>query len=518
MVDQRLRKLWDSLSAKKPHMPHFLQQIRLRGIRGIRDLLVRFDYPVSVLAGRNATGKSSVLLGAACAYKVLGAGAREYVPSTLFADYRPKTGARRDERGQTSLEYGYATPAGLELMRWRLGKGWNRSFFGNRNARQPERSVYLHTLSNLSNPSEARGVLSMNRVKNPPGEEALTAQQIEFAQEMLPFRYSEVLDLSSGSKRLLFASQEDGASYSELHMAAGERTHLRLSQAIYHLQDALILIDEVEAGLHPFAQQLLMMQLQKFALRRDIQVIVTTHSPVILDSVPPTARIFLERDDSGNVYVERPYHDIIQNAFYGRSSRNLNILCEDEAAEAIIQGVFDLLGPKLKLRRDAISIGRNTGADEFASHARAFKKLNLVDKFVFVLDGDRRDVATKKRIIDAAGNDAVPILYLPGEQAPEVWIWSCLVRYSNLFAGALRQNSQILAGQLSLLDRTFDSASDSKAEIAKAKIRGLSNSIKISPVQICREVAFAEARRASSDIQPLVEELIEAVSTWRNTK
>ena len=518
MVDQRLRILWERLSAKKPHMPQFLQEIRLKGIRGIRDLLVRFDYPVCVLAGRNATGKSTVLFGAACAYKVPDAGVRDFVPSTLFPDYRPKVGERRDERGQITLEYGYSTPTGLQLMRWKRVKGWNRSYFGKKNARQPERNVYLRTLSNLSSPSEVRGVLSMNRVKNPPVEKALTARQIEFAQEMLPFRYSEVLDLSSGSKRLLFASQENGASYSELHMAAGERTHLRLSQAIYHLQDALVLIDEVEAGLHPFAQQLLMLQLQQFALRNDIQVIVTTHSPVILDSVPKTARIFLERDDSGEVYVERPYHDIIQNAFYGRSSRNLNILCEDEAAEAIIQGVFDLLGPKLKLRRDAISIGRNTGADEFASHARAFKKINLVDKFVFVLDGDRRDEATRKRIIDSAGNDAVPVLYLPSDQAPEVWIWSCLVRHSNTFAGALRQNSQIFASQLSLLDRTFDSASDSKAEIAKAKIRGLSNSININPTQICREVAFAEAKRASSDIQPLVLDLTQAISTWRNTK
>ncbi len=78
-------------------------------------------------------------------------------------------------------------------------------------------------------------------------------------------------------------------------MAAGERAILRLSLEIAQLRDALVLIDEVEAGLHPWVQQLLMLQLQQLALRNDLQVIVTSHSPVVLDSVPGNGRIFLER-------------------------------------------------------------------------------------------------------------------------------------------------------------------------------------------------------------------------------
>lgn len=38
-----------------------------------------------------------------------------------------------------------------------------------------------------------------------------------------------------------------------------------------------------------------MLELQRIALRNDLQVVVTTHSPVVLDSVPPEGRIFLER-------------------------------------------------------------------------------------------------------------------------------------------------------------------------------------------------------------------------------
>ena len=517
MIEWHLEDLWNSLSGKMPHMPHFLESIRLQGIRGIRDLQVRFRHPVCVLAGRNATGKSTVLFGAACAYSVPGSGGRDFVPATLFPDYRPKFGDRRDERTPISLDFSYSTPTGLQRMRWRRMKGWNRSFFGDRNAVQPVRRVYLRTLSNLSNPSEVRGILSMNRLRSPPKEEALTALQLELAQRMLPFRYSEVHRLHSGTKSLLFALQKNGPAYSELHMAAGERVLFRLSQAIGHLQDALVLIDEVEAGLHPFAQQLLMVQLQQLALRNNIQVIVTTHSPVVLDCVPSIARIFMERSESGNVYVQEPYRDILQNAFYGRSSQQLKILCEDQAAEAILEGVFDLLIPRLKMRRDAVVIGRNTGADEFASHARAFRKFRLVDEFVFVLDGDQREGAIRQKIADAAETSSVRILYLPGDEAPEVWIWTRLSRETNYLAGALRQNPQLLASQIRDLNSTFDAASDTKAEIAKAKLRGLSRVIRLKPAQICQQVAFAEARRDSGDIEPLVTDLIDAVSHWRNS-
>ena len=57
MLDFRFRNLWDRLQGKKAHMPQFLSEVRLDGIRGIRDLRVAFDYPVSVIAGGNASGK-----------------------------------------------------------------------------------------------------------------------------------------------------------------------------------------------------------------------------------------------------------------------------------------------------------------------------------------------------------------------------------------------------------------------------------------------------------------------------
>lgn len=514
MLERRLNDLWMNLQGKKPHLPQYLEGLRLNGIRGIDDLRVVFDYPVSVIAGGNATGKSTVLFAAACAYRVPGAGVKDFVPSTLFPYYRPKTGGREDDRREITIEFDYLTQGGRLAMQWHRGKGWNRNFLGRKNVKQPERHVYLRTLSNISNPAEVRGVLSMSRANFAPNETPMTASQIQFAEQMLPFRYEEVVALSSGSKNLLFAEQEGGAAYSELHMAAGERAILRLAQEIAQLNGALVLIDEVEAGLHPWVQQLLMLQLQQLALRNDLQIIVTSHSPIILDSVPTNGRVFLDRDETGKVTVRPAYRDVVQDALYGRSSDSLNVLCEDDTAEGILHGVFDVLYPQKGIKGDSVRIGRDTGANEFPAHARAFRKFGQIHNFVFVLDGDKRNSDIEDQIREGS-RMTVPVLFLPGHNSPEVWIWEALTQRVDEGARELGVAQGELTARMERTNAVYDSASDSPSEIAKYKIRSLADAIRWDATDICRVVARLETSRPDSDIQPLVTDLENALLRWR---
>lgn len=515
MIEEHLRSVWRQLLTKKPFLPHFLQGIRLRGIRGIEDLRLPIQYPVTVIAGENASGKSTVLFAAACAYRVPGAGARDFFPSTLFPDYRPETGPRGDELKETLLEYGYTTPDGLYEMRWRRGQRWKRSFFGRQNAVQPERPVYLRTLANLTNPSEVRSILSRSRPKIAPSETPLVPEQLLVAEKTLPFRYQEVVDLSLGAKRLLFAVQKNGPSYSELHMAAGERAILRLALEVGELNGALVLIDEVEAGLHPWVQQLLMLQLQQLAVRNDLQILLTTHSPVVLDSVPTMGRIFLERDSHGRVTVAPLYHDVVQNVLYGRTVDALSVLCEDETAEAILEGVLDALSQRhFHLRRETIHIGRDTGASEFPTHAAAFRKFGKLDDFIFVLDGDQRATDVRDKIQRNA-NREVPVFYLPGSAPPEVWVWEVLRRARQEFSIELGATPEELAATMARQDAVYDVASASAGEIAKAKLFGLSDSLRRRVPEICRLVARFESRRPGGDLGALCAEIETAVREWR---
>ena len=334
---------------------------------------------------------------------------------------------------------------------------------------------------------------------------------------MLPFRYSEVVDLSSGNSNLLFAAQEGGAAYSELHMAAGERVILRLSQEITQLNGALVLIDEVEAGLHPWVQQLLMVHLQELALRNDLQIIVTSHSPVVLDAVPFNGKIFLDRDElSGEVVVREPYRDLIQNALYGHSNETLKLLCEDNIAEGILEGIFDFLLPQERIKWESVHIGRDTGASEFPMHARSLAKFGQLQDTAFILDGDQRGGEVEGRIREAAGRDAnISTLFLPGDGTPESWVLEKLHQHLEIHASRLEIDPGDLSNLMNSLDAIYDSASDTPSEISKNKFRSLAESLNRETSEICRIVARSEANRAESDIQPLVGDLQGILRQWR---
>ncbi len=198
-------------------------------------------------------------------------------------------------------------------------------------------------------------------------------------------------------------------------MSSGERTILRVSKAISRLENALVLIDEIETGLHPYTQQQMMLELQRIALRRRLQIIVATHSAVVLDSVPPEARIFLDRDP-GSADVRRvpAYRDIFQKALYGQSLDRLSILCEDDVSERLIGGALDVLNVRTGLRHQDVFVGRNTGQGEFPAHVRALGKFGKLHDFLFVLDGDADQMADRLRSVGESQGHWVDPLVLPG--------------------------------------------------------------------------------------------------------
>jgi AAA15 family ATPase/GTPase len=131
------------------------------------------------------------------------------------------------------------------------------------------------TLANLTSPTEVRSVLQIGQKQYNVNQ--ITSDLIAFAQRVLPHRYDELVEIRAKNTSLLFAKRKDtrNSRYSEFHMSAGERALLRISREISQLNNALVLIDEVEAGLHPFTQQQFMLELQRLALRNDLQIIVT---------------------------------------------------------------------------------------------------------------------------------------------------------------------------------------------------------------------------------------------------
>jgi len=80
--------------------------------------------------------------------------------------------------------------------------------------------------------------------------------------------------------------------YSGFHQGAGETTVAELLEADLP-QYSLVLIDEIESSLHPRAQRRLLRDLAERCRERQLQIILTTHSPYILEELPAEARLGL---------------------------------------------------------------------------------------------------------------------------------------------------------------------------------------------------------------------------------
>ncbi|MCS7036478.1 MAG: AAA family ATPase [Saprospiraceae bacterium] len=386
---------------------------------------------------------------------------------------------------------------------------------GQSGGEQPERDVYLRTLANLTNPAEVRSVLQIGQKGHYTVEE-LTSDLIAFAHLILPLRYDQMVEIRSKAKNLLFAlrqGQETPSNYSEFHMSAGERAILRLSKDLSRLKNALVLIDEIEAGLHPFTQQMLMLELLRLAMRNDLQIIVTTHSPVVLECVPVEGRIFLERT-ADNVVVLPAYRDVIQKALYGQSIEKLSILCEDEISESVIVGVLDALNPKIGLRPDDIVIGRDTGKDQFSQHIEALGKFKQLSSFVFVLDGDGRHLKEKLvKIAEQYGSNLEP-LFLPGN-VPEEWAWETLRQRPEDYAPILGLQSRHLLEQLDVADRLFSNATDHPNNIVKNKYFSFCEQLKFNHLDLMRTLARQEVQCGEGDIQIFADQLESQIRRWQ---
>lgn len=518
MLKYSLNQIWDQLRGRKPHLDYFLEEVRIQGLRGIRDLKVRFTYPVSVISGPNSCGKSTVLFALACAYKVPDSGPRDFVPSTLFPDFRTRSaGIPSDNRNSASLEFYYINAGQRYQMKYSRGKGWNKSFMGLKKGSQPKRMVYLRTVANLSNPSEIRSVLQFGR--HEVDKQEITSDLLIFAHRILPLKYLHLYKMSYGERDLLYAERDDSdePTYSEFHMSAGERAILRLSKDLSSLRNALILIDEIEAGLHPFTQQQLMLELQRLALRNDLQIVVTSHSPVILETVPPEGRIFLERS-LDNVEIQPAYRDIIQKAFYGRAIDKLSILCEDEVAEAILRGVLDVFNLKFNFSHSDIEVGRDTGKDEFPHHVRAIANFHQLPDFIFVLDADAHDKEAEMRQIASQYGQPLKLIFLPGTDYPENWVCDQIKQHIPEYAERFKIKPENLSRNIDSIDRTFAGATDKPRNKAKSRLIALAEEIGRDVAEISRIVGCTEAERKGGTMEDFVKQLEEIIQSWRNIK
>jgi ABC-type multidrug transport system ATPase subunit len=128
-----------------------------------------------------------------------------------------------------------------------------------------------------------------------------------------------------------FVGKNKVASFSEINFGAGESSVLRIIAQIESMpKGSLILIDEIENGLHPVAVRRLVEYLIDVANRKNSQAIFTTHSDYALDPLPGKA--IWACLDGGRVQQGKLSVEALR-AVSGRVDKRLAVFVEDKFAE-----------------------------------------------------------------------------------------------------------------------------------------------------------------------------------------
>jgi len=399
------------------------------GLRGIEGLKISFRYPITAICGNNGSGKSTLLALSALAY---------HSPAG-WAVYSGNTEPAQSGEDRTYYTFstfflngpGEAIPDGVSIT-WRYdrqGAEITRTFkkrvngWGRYDTR-PEREIFYLPLGRILPANELSIIRSA--FHNPAGALQTTTLDDTYLGHLsfiMGRTYTQAEIQKSHKYR--FPRCTSGVQYTAFNMGGGESCMITLLHLLQQLPfGGMLVVEEVEAGLHPQAQKRLAQQLVLICREKALQIICTTHSETFLDALPREARLLIKQSGEEHMVVESPSTNFAMYEMTGESHPELIIYCEDEYAAIMIE---ESLPAQIRVRVQIQPVGCNTAImHQGVSHIRAgFKMQSLC-----VFDGDCSEGDINGWRNAERGNFTYiqpEYLLLPGDGLPpEKWIISQL--------------------------------------------------------------------------------------------
>lgn len=407
----QVNALLDKVS--KHNYGKYLYKVYLSKVRSFTGQRIKFDFPVTALIGPNGGGKTTILGAAACIYK-------EIRPRQFFARNGQVDNSMQDWRIEYELIDRTINPKDFVRRTASFGKQkWSRdalnrevAVFGvTRTVPAVERVDLLRFASN-----------SFSIVKeNISGIEKniVTAVQRILGKDISQYTHIRIDD--KGKVSLLAGKTSEGVQYSEFHFGAGESSIIRMVMKIESLSDnSLILIEEIENGLHPVATARMVEYLIDVAERKKTQVIFSTHSNDALLPLPSQA---IWATINGKVFQGKlDIHAL--RAISGQIEAELAIFTEDVFSAEWMKTVINSYG---SIDIDSIEVHPMAG-DGMAVSVNKHHNIDPSSKFpsVCYLDGDSAQKDSSKD----------RVFRLPGE-CPESYIYDKVIDALDEYSGIL---------------------------------------------------------------------------------
>jgi predicted ATPase len=392
---RRLKAKWQTNTG----WPKRLDWLEISGIRGWTGQRFDLKFPIMAVVGENGVGKSTLLQCAAAIY-------RSSVPkqSRFASDFFPDTTWDRISNAVVTYSVREGNNPITSSIR-KPGERWRG------NPQRREREVEYIDLSRIQ-PVPAR--LGYTKLAN-PGFREVSSNPFETSRlARLSAIMGRTYDLAKMAltnadlRRTVPVIGHQGATYSGFHQGAGETTVAELLQADLP-QYGIVLIDEIETSLHPRAQRRLIRDLSEKCRERELQVVLTTHSPYVLEELPPEARAYILQSAGGRSIVYGVSPEFAMTKMDDVPQYECDLYVEDRRAQTMLVEILASSVPDLVQRCRVIPYGASSVGQALGQMvaARRFPRPSCV-----FLDGDEGSVGG--------------CINLPGDDAPERVVFEAL--------------------------------------------------------------------------------------------
>ncbi len=393
------------------HWPQYLESVQLTNLHGWGGQQVRFEFPFSVICGENGTGKSTVLKAAASLYRHPTDRALSFSAAKFFPDTPWETTINAEISGEIRQ--------GEERRTARIRKP-TRNW---RPRDRPMRRVFWYDIARTM-PKEA--VVGYAQIAKRNTAEIATD---ELAPEIRTY-YSAVLgrtytaarhaDTDAAPGRHVGVVDCFGTTYSQFHQGAGESCALDLLAELQNApNNSLVLIDEIEASLHPSAQRRLVHCLLWLCRTRHFQIIATTHSPYVLEELPNEARTLLVRTEQGVECLPSAASNYALGRMDTHFHPDLYVFVEDHEAELMVAEILREIGADLT-RFGIRPVGPY-------SAVKALGEIASRGAFHY----------RSASVVDGDGEMPVGCMRLPGTEAPERVVFDTVSGHADQLAQTL---------------------------------------------------------------------------------
>lgn len=436
--------------------PLFFQEVKFEQFRHIKNLIVQFQSPISVITGTNRSGKTTILHTIACSHynftrRNVANGDMERVTWGKFMRFTSTEKQQEDWTYHVKFREGQNIQERRGQRKARTNK-WNgvakkESQIGNSDN---GRKVYLIDLDRII-PARCLSNSAYLKAKNHQAN-LFAETKKEYLSYILESDYKVNSIIKIADKEIF--EYHNQYTYSSFNAASGEDVLTRIISDVVDAEDnSLILIEEIEIGLHPKVQRRLMDVLYHEACKYKKQFIITTHSSSVLSAVDPISRIFIQNCNGIYHAISKISLNAALSKIDAKTYPLLNLFVEDDCATKILNKILVHITTIRKVMGfnnliNIIQIGdAQKTYDYYIAHKNTYSKKIIQCGAICILDGDKKTVQAKGKLKYPKDDD---LFFLYSNEAPEKFL---LRSYLNAFPNPtmsfhLRSNPHILFSKM----------------------------------------------------------------------